>query len=194
MFEQEIREIQRLMNMPDAPELQLSKRPFDIKDGELYLIYYKKNDSDRPTYVQLLKPDQLKEKMVDKDGVERIHKHYQSFSLPEYATLFETNQFAQGVAITVNEKDSKTHIGQVKDLCEIYYIIEKTYKKDHITIGKEWSYKDRNSNSDSLSKLYYNLNQFNEFVAKLKDVKFETIQHIHTKMLEVYNLNPNDLL
>lgn len=196
----------------------LGNKPFSITDGELYLIAVDKfvpgvdpalqnprlNILHSLTYVQMLSADQMKTPVVlttanlngEITTKTETQKPYSTYSTPDNATVFQTDYEAKAVMESIREH-VPMNLGlimmQVKDCAEMYYFIEMSYSKDKLTISKKWSYKNRRRNTIVDNSLFFNLNEFNEFQEKLKELKTEVINILHQKMLQIYTLDPFNL-
>lgn len=155
----------------------------------MYLIQI---DTFTSNYISLIPPDQIKAKA---DGTPIPGQKPFTTTIADYGTVFQEELDA---VIAMEEVRPHVPLNQslklvkVKEVCEIYYFIEMSYNKEQLVIGKTWSYKNRGTPT-LLSKQWYNLNQFNKFVTKLKELKLEVINVHHNKILAIHALNPYNL-
>lgn len=155
----------------------------------MYLIQI---DTFSSNYISLTTPEQIK---AQADGTPIPGQKPFTTTTTDYGTVFQ-----QELDAIIAMEEIRPHVPlnqslklvKVKEVCEIYYFIEMSYNKEQITIGKTWSYKNKGT-PFLLSRQYYTLNQFDEFVTKLKELKLEVINVYHNKILAIHALNPYNL-
>ena len=169
--------------------------------GEKYILYRHNTIMDNNLYVKF-DTSGTRHIYNEQDGNLDVssgkHKGYITSNRADHATIFNSRHDAYVKADEINTNDTKQNIqiGQIKDHCDVCYVITVN-DRIHLKSNRRWcgkSRRDQVPKDNNLQVIHiFRPNQYDEFVKKFNDLRVDTINKLHEKLLYTTQLKPVDI-
>lgn len=174
----------------------------DLETGDLYIIGYNSPITSNYYFLKINRVNPAEKNLIEHEETNYFNigdgndcKNYTLNANLTTVTLFETYDDAKSVVnMLFDTVKIKPDVLQIKNICEQYYCITHYQETlNDIKTSKEWHFNPRgytqrssiNSNYTTVMQYYFKLNDYDNFVTKLRECKLDCINILHNKILEI---------